>query len=115
MPSMLEPEPVPRLFKLSSASPILAKAFSPSLTLHIAWYKGGKKAAMISMERNKLKYEREKKTCIYVAPKKENKIGNALIHTIEITNKSTIYASCPNKRTAVHFKSKCPTENRFMT
>jgi hypothetical protein len=113
---MLEPEPVPRLFKLSSASPILAKAFSPSLTLHIAWYKGGKKkAAMISMERNKLKYEREKKTCIYVAPKKENKIGNALIHTIEITNKSTIYASCPNKRTAVHFKSKCPTENRFMT
>ena len=56
-----------------------------------------------------------KKTYIYVAPKKENKIGNALIHTIEITNKSTIYASCPNKRTAVHFKSKCPTENRFMT
>ena len=56
-----------------------------------------------------------KKTYIYVAPKKENKIGNALIHTIEITNNSIIFASFPNKLTAVHFKRKCPTENRFMT
>jgi len=61
---------------------------------------------MISMERNKLKYEREKKTCIYVAPKKENKIDNALIHTIEITNKSTIYASCPQQADSSAFQKK---------
>ena len=58
------------------------------------------------MERNKLKYEREKKTCIYVAPKKENKIGNALIHTIEITNKSTIYGSCPQQADSSAFQKK---------
>ena len=47
-----------------------------------------------------------KKTYIYVAPKKENKIGNALIHTIEITNKSTIYASYPQQADSSAFQKK---------
>ena len=52
MPSMLEPEPVPRIFRLSSASPIFTKAFSPSLTLHIAWLVTQKKGRH---QRRKLK------------------------------------------------------------
>jgi len=60
------------------------------------------------MEWNKFKISRGKKTYVYIAPKKENKIDNALIHTIEITNKSTIYASCPQQADSSAFQKQMP-------